>query len=261
MRHITSRDIAIICCLVLASNVESYGDITFENKTDELISIWLQGTNDRAFKGPWAIHKRTEITINVPSGQYYVAAKRQNGFEYMGWKDYTNNKITYALVQCIQCNPGGAVVETPTTTVYHASGTYVCPKCGRIHVKWAAGWDAEEAKKQQGNSDEHGVFRPDFEPQGTYRLGVSVSDGGGGVTVIGVNDGTAATRMHRVDVADGTDYQLTPGLNVITHVNGERVHNTTEFTSAGARSSKTLQVRVFNTERNSTRDYQTELAY
>lgn len=234
---------------LLISDSTALARITFENKTKEPIIIYLQG-QDQQRQGPIEVPPGFQRPYDAPPGLYRVFAKRQGKWEDMGWRNYSDNKITYSVASCSQCMPGGATIEISRTEVFHADGMYLCPKCGQMHVSWKTGLQPE---------GEHVAARPDFNPVGTFRLGVSVTDGDGGALVTNTVDGSPAIRMHRVDVEDGIDYRITPGINVVTHVNGKRVQNAEEFAQAIADSGRNLDLRIYNTERQTTRDYSTEL--
>jgi hypothetical protein len=229
-----------------------FATITFENRTSATISIYLRGDQEENFRGPFPLYAHTEMPIELPAGRYRVVARRNEGDEDMGWKDYRNEKVTYSVAQCAPCNPGGTAVDVPRTQVFHPDGTYLCPKCGQWHVRWAAGW---------GNGEDRQAQYPEFNPEGTYRLGVSVVDSAGGAMVTNAIAGSPAERMRRVDSEDGINYALSPGINVITHVNGQRIYTGAQFAAAVGESPQRLTVRVYNTERQSTRSYETVLRY
>jgi len=248
-RSSTLAAVLVLGCLAWTSTC--FGRITFENKTDDKILVYLQAQNQQ-MQGPYEIAPRSQVPFNLAPGVYRVVTNRNGRVEDTGWKNFSDHKMTYSVTSCHQCMPGGAVVMMDRTEVFHASGTYVCPKCGHLHVAWVGGWDSEI---------ERTAAFPDFNPVGTYRLGVSVMDGDGGAVVTNVITDSPATRMQRVDFADGINYTMQSGINLVTHVNGERVQNANEFAAAIARSDRDLQVRIYNSERQSSRDYSTKLGY
>lgn len=237
-----------------------YAGITLENDTDDRVTVWLMGQGERKWRKPFTVKGRDSYYVDVPAGLYRIYTAQRDRNQDLGWNNFNNNKIRYTLVACAPCNPNGRPIDVVHSEVYHAAGLYICPKCGKEHTKWESGWNRADSEFAQGERNEHGAFRPDFNPEGPYRLGVHVLDANGGVVVAEALEDSPAKRMRRVD-DDESEYGLTPGINVITQVNGGPIRNTTEFTAAVANSPQKMTVRVYNTERRSSRDYYTTLRY
>lgn len=110
-----------------------------------------------------------------------------------------------------------------------------------------------------GNSDNNG--------NGTVaprrpRLGASVmrtrrSEQRGGVEVVQVLPGTPATAMRSVET--GEIRQLVPGINVITHINGQPIHSYDDFSRAIDNSPSRMKARVYNLQTGTLKDYETTL--
>ncbi len=89
-------------------------------------------------------------------------------------------------------------------------------------------------------------------------LGVNLEDyHGRGALVVGTNRGSAAERMICPDCREY--HRITPGVNVITAVNGQPVRSTAEVARAISNSSANAQITILNLERGSERTYRTAL--
>jgi hypothetical protein len=242
-------------------------EIRIENDTGESMYVYLKGLDDRKYRGPYKVAAQSQVEIPITPGKYFVATHRPGGgFDYLGWHDYSRNKITYRIALCSACRlvSGGDTKNDPVPVLRmdlsHADGSYRCPACGREHTRWVPGWGDDGQNDRPGTVDAHGAMRPDLDVFGTFRLGVSIIDSSRGVMVISTDERSPAHQMRRVGAKEnGTIFKLTPAINVITHVNGHPVKNATEFSSAVAKSGKRITLTVFNSERDTSRDYWTIL--
>lgn len=80
----------------------------------------------------------------------------------------------------------------------------------------------------------------------------------GGVEVTSVVPGYPAARL--VNPADGRTYQLVPGRDIITHINGQPVSNRAELYDAVGKSPPQMTVRVYDTRDRSTTEYNVDLS-
>lgn len=258
---------AVFVVVVFANPVRA--GIRVENATDNTLELFLMGERDSRYGSPHVLPPRKETTLNVSPGKYKVKTKHPNGrIHYLGWQDYSNHKITFRISLCAICVPrsksetGGQAsqgpVPIPETVISHSAGTFVCSKCGKRHTLWRPGWGKNADPERSATTDEHGVIRPTFDPYGTFRLGVSVIDTDDGVMITDVFD-SPAHELVRVDGIDPRFHHLTSEENIITHVNGNRVRNTSEFSEVLAAAPRRVELTVFNTERGTARRYWTML--
>jgi hypothetical protein len=94
--------------------------------------------------------------------------------------------------------------------------------------------------------------------QAQHVLGVTLKDyHGRGAMVIGTRSGSASQRMICPDC--NQNHQITPGVNVITAVNGQSVGDTDEAVRAISSSPLLAEITILNVQRGTEKTYQTRL--
>lgn len=94
--------------------------------------------------------------------------------------------------------------------------------------------------------------------QAQHVLGVTLKDyHGRGAMVVGTSSGSASQRMICPDC--NQNHQITPGVNVITAVNGQSVRNTDEAVRAISSSPLLAEITILNVQRGTEKTYQTKL--
>ncbi|MFN7877411.1 MAG: hypothetical protein ACK5PB_18975 [Pirellula sp.] len=89
-------------------------------------------------------------------------------------------------------------------------------------------------------------------------LGVTLRDyHGRGAIVVSTTSGSASQRMICPDCSQY--HQITPGVNVITAVNGQSVSDTAEAVRAISSSPILAEITILNLQRGTERTYQTKL--
>ncbi len=134
------RSIVLLGLLLWPSSFAAAA-IQVENTSENTISVWLQGASDQKYRGPFSVQPGKTIELPVPAGRYYVAVRGSHGYQYPGWADYTNHRITYRLeTHYIPAAPaagggGGEWTEPKMEISVVPSADSRCGRCGFQRVR------------------------------------------------------------------------------------------------------------------------------